>query len=118
MYTLEFKSNGILYAYVSGSEAETLDSLKEIVEIANDLIGHKKVPMFFKHDDFALPSSEIRKYWAKKDSNPYAIAETYIVQSIAFKILADFYMRFNKPERPTKLFTSEKEAEKWLLQFV
>jgi hypothetical protein len=118
MYKLEYKSNGILYAYISGHEQETLETLKTVVEIANKLLEFKKTPMFFKHEDFALPSAEIRKYWAKKESNPYCLAEVYIVKSTAFRIIAEFYMKLNKPERPTKLFTSEKEAEIWLSSFI
>lgn len=118
LYTMEYRSNGILYVSISGSRPETIEDTIDAICVGNELIGFSKTPMLFRHDDFALPSPEVRKYLAKKESNPCSIAEAYLVTTFAFKLLAQFYLKYNKPERPTKLFTNVDDAERWLSTFI
>ena len=42
-------------------------------------------------------------------------ASAVIVNNLAYKLIANFYMRFNKPKRPFKTFSNEKDAIEWLL---
>jgi hypothetical protein len=37
---------------------------------------------------------------------------------MAQKILANFYIKINKPERPTKFFNNKDEAINWLKPFL
>ena len=74
--------------------------------------------MFFRHEEFALPNYEVRNYWAQKDTNPYSKAESFITNNLAQKIIGNFYMKIQKPTRPTKLFTNEKDAIEWLKTFL
>jgi hypothetical protein len=37
---------------------------------------------------------------------------------MAQKILANFYIKINQPERPTKFFNDKNEAVKWLKPFL
>lgn len=41
-----------------------------------------------------------------------------IVRSISERLFANYYLKFKKPVRPTKVFTNPKVAEEWLGQFV
>jgi len=57
---------------------------------------------------------EARAYAASEESNRYTIADAFVVQSQALKIVANFYLKFNKPARPTKIFHKEEDAIDWL----
>lgn len=118
LYTMKYKSNGILYVNISGERQETVEDQKEGVMMANALVGYKKVPVLYNHEEFALPNAEVRKYWAKADSGPFSLADAFILNSLAFRLIANFYMRVNKPQRPTQFFNSVADAEKWLLTFL
>ena len=88
LYTMEYKSNGILYVSISESSTETIEDTIDAVGVGNDLIGFFFKNMLFRYDEFALPSHAIRRYWAKKESNPYRIAEAYLITTFAFKLFS------------------------------
>ena len=42
------------------------------------------------------------------------LAEAFVVNGLGTRLIVNFYMKFNKPPNPTRLFTSIEEAEQWL----
>jgi len=116
-YHLELKENGILFCRISSEEPERIELHKPLVEAIAELTNNKKVCLLAAHDDFALPSGEVRSNWAKKDTNPYSLAEAFITKTVALKLIANFYLLFEKPERPTRMFTNEEDAIQWLESF-
>lgn len=115
-YQLKYYSDGILYIRVHADEEETPAHIPKLVAKIGELVNHKKVPILVRHDLFALPGRENRDLWAKKDTCPYSLAEVFIVQTYAFSILAKFYLKFTKSERPTKMFSDLQTAKVWLLE--
>lgn len=64
-------------------------------------------------DHFADVDPEIRE-WASDDSgNLYTISDAIVIESFAQKILTDFYVRVNRPVKPTKIFYSLEKAVAW-----
>ena len=59
-------------------------------------------------------SKEARAFAAQKRENDKRIAEAFIVTSTANKLVGNFYINFNKPAVPTKIFSSEEKALEWL----
>ncbi len=57
-------------------------------------------------------SSEAREFVAKKESGRIAFA--IVTNSIANRLVGNFFIQFNKPIVPTKLFSEEGAAIKWL----
>jgi len=41
-------------------------------------------------------------------------AEAFVVNSLPTRLIANFYMKFNKPPNPTKIFNTVEKAEEWL----
>ncbi len=59
-------------------------------------------------------SSEARKYGSSPEIQQYLIAQAVLVNSLATRIAGNFYIRFNKPPKPTRIFTNEDDALSWL----
>jgi hypothetical protein len=59
-------------------------------------------------------SSEARKYGSKPEIQENLIAQAVLVNSLATRIAGNFYIRFNKPQKPTRIFTNEEDALSWL----
>lgn len=119
-YTIELlniDSNTYLYINVLGNEEITVDDVKSIAESCRQVGGGKVLPLLLKVDKYTLPSAEARKFIASADSNPYAKAEAYVISDLPQKIVGNFFLKFDKPARPTKIFTKENEALEWLKQF-
>lgn len=57
---------------------------------------------------------ESREYVANKSSDRVAFA--MVTNSIANKLVGNFFIQFNKPNTPTKLFSEEGSAIKWLIE--
>jgi hypothetical protein len=62
-------------------------------------------------------SKETRIYSAQpKPNSPLAMA--LIVNSTANRLIGNFYINFNKPKVPTRLFPTEEKALRWLEEFL
>ena len=44
-------------------------------------------------------------------------ADAMLVDSLHIRMIANFYMKFDTPTLPVKLFGTEEEAKEWLKQF-
>ncbi|MES2587806.1 MAG: hypothetical protein V4622_02430 [Bacteroidota bacterium] len=117
-YVVSFCDDGLLYVRVTSEEDETVERSMKLVETIGEMVNYKKVPLLSKFDEFALPPKENRDFWAKKDSCPYTSAEAFIVDSLAMKLISNFYLLCNKPQRETKMFTTVEDARKWLKTFL
>jgi len=117
-YYLYLREDGIMYILISPERKETVESVKKMVQTMGEMVNHKQVPMLAKFEGNSLPGRANLDYWAKKESCPYSKADAFVVRSTALKIIANFYLSFNKPERPTRMFADEKEALAWLKTFL
>lgn len=117
-YYLHLRSDGIMYLRVSPEREESVALAKELVVKMGEMLGGGKAPLLVRHEEFALPGKENREFWAKKESCPYSLADAFIVRSTALKLIANFYLRMNRPERPTRMFQQESEAIRWLKTFM
>ncbi len=117
-YYLYLRDDGIMYVRISPEEEETVKLAKIMVEKLGDMVNRKKVPLLIRHEEFALPGKANRDFWATKDACPYSSAEAFMIQSTAMKLIANFYLKINRPKRPTRMFTNEDEAVAWLRTFL
>jgi hypothetical protein len=98
----------------------TIDVLqtKIIVDLLGSLGNKKRFPVLILVDKFTLPTAEARAYVAAPESDPYGIAVAYVVKSMGQKLVGNVYLSFNKPSRPTRIFTDEEKAITWLKTFL
>lgn len=59
-------------------------------------------------------TEEARKLLASKEYTDKRFAAAFVTSSLANKIFGNFFIKFNKPASPTKLFTEESSALEWL----
>ncbi len=117
-YYLYLREDGIMYMRISSEKEESVELAKKMVEKMGEMVNYQQVPVLAKHDEFALPGKANRDFWAKKESCPYSKADAFIINSTAMQLIANFYLKINKPNRPTKMFTDEDAALKWLKTFL
>lgn len=117
-YYLHLRADGIMYVRISSEKEESVELVKKMVEKMGEMVNYKQVPLLASHDGAAMPGKANRDYWAKKESCPYSKADAFMITSVVMKLIANFYLKVNKPERPTKMFTHENEAIKWLKTFL
>jgi hypothetical protein len=116
--SVTLRPDGIIHTHFYGEMEIDVDHVREINTVCGEMTQGKRVPMLIDGDQLTIPSEEARNYVAEKDSNPYSLAEAFIVKSLPQKLIANFFMRFNKPGRPTRMFTNVDEALNWLKGFL
>ena len=70
-------------------------------------------PVLFEPKGFVTITKESRELVATKDMAKDSCATALIVNNIAMKLMGNFFIRFDKPPRPTRLFTNREEAIAW-----
>lgn len=50
-------------------------------------------------------------------TNSFSIADAIVVNGISQRIMANLYIRFNRPKTPTKIFSDQESAAFWLMSF-
>jgi hypothetical protein len=116
-YYLYLRADGIMYIRITSEKEESVELVRKMVKKMGEMVNYKQVPLLARHEEFALPGKANRDYWATKEACPYSKADAFIISTVAMQLISNFYLRINKPERPTKMFTDEKEAIEWLKTF-
>ena len=99
---------------IAGNEISLEDSIahKEAAQLLTKGVPHCTFVNALGHIDI---SSEARKFGSSPDVQKNLIAQAVLVNSLATRIAANFYIRFNKPPKPIRLFTNSEDAFSWLL---
>lgn len=63
-------------------------------------------------------TKEARDFLATEKGCEGIIAAAVLIDSPISSMIGNFFIRVSKPLRPTKIFTDELEAKKWLTKFV
>jgi hypothetical protein len=56
-----------------------------------------------------------REFSSSDEGLKYTIGDALVTNSLGHKILVSFYLKFNKPKKPSKAFENEADAMVWLL---
>lgn len=63
-------------------------------------------------------TKEARHHSSQIEDLACICAMAVVVQNLAYRLVADFYYRVNKPRHPYKVFNDEKKAIEWCRQYV
>ena len=95
-----------------------LEDAIEVDEITYDLIeGAPFVTLVDARNIRSNISHEARDFFAKNEKIArIRKGQAIVVNNLHTKIIANFYMKFHKPENPVKIFSNYKKAENWLIK--
>lgn len=79
-------------------------------------LGERKYLNLFE-GNFSTADALVREKSASEEENKYTIADAFVVKNTSDKMIGDFYVQFNKPCKPTSVFSDRNEALDWLLSF-
>lgn len=116
-FELQICNNKYYEIIVNNDTNFTIADLKKLVSVQTELGGYK-LPVLILCSEHASTDIELLNTLSKNINNPYSIADAFVIKSMAQKILANFYIKIYKPERPTKFFNHKEEAVTWLNSFL
>ncbi|MDX2360763.1 MAG: hypothetical protein QNK23_08145 [Crocinitomicaceae bacterium] len=113
--TLRLYSNRIFYVHIPQFEKIGIDMIKAGYQFLDDNGGGTFYNVYH-FDSFSDVDPETREWAAASDGNHYTICDALVIGGLSQKIITDFYLRFNKPVKPTKVFYSLEKAVKWTIE--
>ena len=117
-YIMWLHNNGILYLIDQPNLEDKLHIAKEKMANVKKLGDGKKIPVLCDITKTKYQDKDVRDYYAGEETAKVTAACALIIDSSISNIIGNFFMGINKPKTPTRLFTAEEEAVKWLKSFV
>lgn len=106
--------NGIYHMTVKKNEKVTMDFVQKGYDFLDEYGGG---PFYniYEFDSFSDVDPEVREWAASPANNSYTYIDAIVISNFPQKILADFYIKINKPVKPTRIFYSLEKAFDWVL---
>jgi len=111
---IQRKSNDIVYVTFKDDCNLDIDLQMRLLNHYNDITENKLMLFVFMAAENVSITKEARDNAVKIEDISMIGASAVIATSLPYKLIANFYLRFNKPKRPFKVFSEEEEAVKWL----
>jgi hypothetical protein len=111
IYKLE---NGIIKVQIKDNVSIEEKDIIEIKNINTELSNRKQYFLLFIAGKDAHISKEARELSAEEEMSKNKLAQAFVINSLAQKIIVDFFINVQKPSVLTKVFTDEEKALKWL----
>jgi hypothetical protein len=111
-------AEGIIRASSKPNVDLDLESAQDCVQKLATMLGGVRRPILVDFTDMRSVSRDARKYFAGEETAKIESAAALLVRSPLARAIGNFFMGFNKPSIPTRLFTSEAEALEWLRGFL
>jgi len=110
---IEMKQKNILYIYTFENASIEIPQIDELNLAVKSMVGEMPYCIIVLPGHGSTSSHEGRQYAASL-RRKNIIAEAIIIESLAIRLLASFYMKVNRPGHRIKLFEYEKDALTWI----
>jgi len=115
--TVELRDDGIVEIYFLENHDIGEKEVEDLISAYDELLENKKYPLMHIPESFVNFSKEAKAYSVTERGLQYSKAEAYVFTSLGYKIIGNFYLKFNRPPIPTRLFKNKEDAIEWLLGF-
>lgn len=88
--------------------------LVELKNIIQEIGLGKKMLVYVDTYNFMAITPEARQYASSPESSDFTLANAVLIDSLAKKLLFNFFMNISKPVVPTRGFNTKSEAINWL----
>lgn len=109
------RDDGIVHVCLKSGTEINLELQEKMLRIYNQLTGCKKARFVLEAEPYCSITKEARDNAIAIEELSPMRATAVIVDNIAHKLIAEFYMKFNKPKYPYKVFSKFDEGVSWLL---
>jgi hypothetical protein len=110
--------DGIARTKVKHNADVTIKEARENSAAVNSLAIGKTYPLLVDSRSIRSITKEARDLFSIKNRTSNVIAFAILINSPLSRVVGNFFMGLNKPSVPARLFHTEKEALKWLKQYI
>jgi len=115
-FSMYLREDGIMNTIFEDNLLITMEDASSALNWVESLGDEKYLNLFEGgyNSDF---DAFVREYASSAEENKYTIADAIVTSTLSLNMVAKFYIQFNKPHMPTKVFKSRDAAIQWLLSF-
>jgi len=106
--------NDILIITVKPDIYVELEMVQEVVAKQREILEDKAILVLLNISESSGISKEAREYTSGRHVEGLQIAMAILISSLPMRLMANFFIKFDKPPAPTRLFNSYNEAINWL----
>ena len=111
---LKLKANNIVYVLFKDHCTLDVDLQMRLLDYYRNITGGKLMRFIFLAAENVTITKEARDNAILIEDQSMVGASALVVSSLAYKIIANFYMKVQKPKRPLKAFGNENDAVEWI----
>lgn len=113
---ITYRDDGILHINYK-EKIYSLEEAKETFYIVREHCPWKLSPLLISGSLFTNFEANAKTFLSSYEVMQYYSGVAFISKTLGQVIAANFFIRVNKPQSPTKAFNTESKAIKWLSQF-
>ncbi|XOV66796.1 MAG: hypothetical protein ACFHU9_14315 [Fluviicola sp.] len=108
--------NGLLFVKVPRYFSIDLEVFLNCQRYIRTFGEEKRYHFVFEFSSFSEVDPELRKHRATSEGTEFSLSDALVISNLPQKMMGDFYLKFNKPVRPTRFFFNPEKAVDWSLK--
>lgn len=112
------RNDGIIQVIFKEGIELDVDLQDRMMIVYHQLCGDTKRPFLFNALNDVDITKEARDHSRELEKTYPGSATAVIADTVAYKLIANFYLKFNKPSTPYKVFNNIDSAEVWLKTYL
>src|ERR1051326_6610646 len=105
--SITLREDGIIHIIYNEGVIIDVQVQHNVQEVFDKLAARKKRPYLFEAMDNCSVTKEARENAIKMEDKVLASAYAVVANSIAYRLIANFYLKVNKPKSPYRVFNTE-----------
>ncbi|HET6227366.1 MAG TPA: hypothetical protein VFF27_13865 [Bacteroidia bacterium] len=115
---ISLREDGLVQMDTKEVDDFLLQDAMDCAAVIKRLAGSKKVAVLSNIRYYITMDKDVREFWASEQLENYISCEAFVIENVSMKMITKFYILFNKPKRPSQIFSTEKSALSWLKEVI
>lgn len=114
--SLKIVEEKIVHTYVKDFQDANLQDAIEIHKFLDSNYKDRELVNLMEFGNGATMDREVREYLASPDRNIYSKKVALLVRNLSQQFIGSYFLKFNNPTLPSKIFYEKQKAVNWLLE--
>lgn len=115
--TIRLREDGIVHVIYEKNVTLDVELQMKMFHLYKEVTDGKKLPFVFTAMEGVSITKEARDNAIKIEEASAVCAVAVVADSLAYKLIANFYLKVNRPKSPYAAFTKLEDAIQWLQKY-
>jgi hypothetical protein len=117
-FTIGRRSDGVVHMFLKDGVEITVELQEDFVKAYSELYQGFDFPVLYEPGEGCGITKEARENAIRIEHLTPICATAVLAPNTVYQLIANFYLKFNKPKLPYKVYKNHEEAIAWLQTFV